>query len=184
LEGKLQTPLKLFILNQTIMQGIYIESFSLPNMSALPLLESSTDPEQLTAAAAAVVDEQPLVLIYSQEAETRYLYRTLLEMWNYRAIEAESFEESISISENRKPDLFLMDTNISLIDNLKMMRRLRERKTFDEMPFILLSGHSQTHVRQMAMDLGANDFLVKPVNFDVLETSLKKNIGIVFKNNI
>jgi CheY-like chemotaxis protein len=180
LEGKLQTPLKLFILNQTIMQGIYIESFSFPNMSALPLLESSTDLKPLTAA----VNEQPLVLIYSQEAETRYLYRILLEMWNYRVIEAESFEDSISISENRKPDLFLMDTNISLIDNLKMMRRLRERKTFDEMPFILLSGHSQTHVRQMAMDLGANDFLVKPVNFDVLETSLKKNIGIVFKNNI
>lgn len=143
------------------------ENFAFFDMSVLSLTEKLAD---------SCADNQPLILIYSQEADTRFLFRTLLEMWNYRVTEAANFEDSVYVAESKKPHLVLMDMTISFIENLTMMQLLRERKTFSETPFILLSGHSQTKFRQMALALGANDFLVKPVDFDLLKVSLKKNI--------
>lgn len=145
------------------------------NMCALNLSEKLPDYS---------AEHQPLVLLVSHETDTRFLFRTLLEMWNYRVIEAESLEDSIYVAENRMPDLVLMDTSISFDDNLSSMKRLREKEQFYQTPFILLSGHSQKTYRQKALSLGADDFLVKPVDFDMLENSLKKNIKTKFFNNV
>lgn len=140
-------------------------NFCFLEMDALSYLRQAPQPS---------TDNQPLILVYSQEPDTRFLFRTILEIWKYRVIEAESLEGSISAAENKKPDLVLMDTSISFVENLMTMRNLR--KAFDGMPFILLSGHSQARFRRMAIALGANDFLVKPIDFDLLENSLKESI--------
>ncbi len=157
-----------------MLQEINVKTFALPCMNILPLPENAFDS----------LGNQPLILIYSHEADTRFLFRTLLEMWNYRVVEAENLEDSIFAIETENPNLILMDTTISLVENLTMMRKLRESKTSGEIPFILLSGHAQAKFRQMAMTLGANDFLVKPVDFDLLEKSLKKNIKNRLHSNV
>jgi len=129
-------------------------------------------------------EQKPLVLIYSDEADTRFLFKTLLEMWNYQTAEAVNIEDAIRVTAKQRPNLILMDVSFSFIEYMETLQKLRNFESFGEIPFVLLSGHSQIHYRAAALKFGAENFLVKPVNFDTLETSLKKIIRKDTKNNL
>jgi two-component system sensor histidine kinase/response regulator len=118
-----------------------------------------------------------LVLILSKETDTRFLFKTLLEMWDYSVETAEDFEELINVAEQTRPSLILMDTALPFVENMTRMQQMRKNEVFGKSPIILLSGHAQPRFRNLALALGADDFLVKPVDFDLLEDCLKKNIS-------
>lgn len=120
--------------------------------------------------------QKPLVLVMSRERDTRILFRTLLEMWGYRVEEVENLEESIWAAEHTCPSLLLMDTWLPFVDNMTRMQQMRRNDALRSLPIVLLSGHAQPRFRNLALALGADDFLVKPVDFDLLEASLEKNI--------
>jgi DNA-binding response OmpR family regulator len=122
-------------------------------------------------------NNKPLVLILSRERDTRVLFRTLLEMWGYRVGEVENLEESILVAEEANPSLVLMDTWLPFVDNMTRIQQMRKCEALKALPIVLLSGHAQPRFRNLALSLGADDFLVKPVDFDLLEDCLKKNIN-------
>lgn len=138
-----------------------------------PSESSGTNPSSF----ARPIEKRELVLVLSKEADTRFLFKTLLEMWNYRAETAESFEELFAVAENTRPHLILMDTSLPFVDNMTKMQRMRQSELFSKLPIVLISGHAQPRYRNLALSLGADDFLVKPVDFDLLEDCLKKNIN-------
>lgn len=121
--------------------------------------------------------QKELVLILSKEPDTRFLFKTLLEMWDYRVEAAEDFEELISVAEHAPPGLILIDTSLRFADYMTKMQQMRQSEIFGKLPIILISGHAQPRFRKLALSLGADDFLVKPVDFDLLEDCLKRNIN-------
>jgi DNA-binding response OmpR family regulator len=123
------------------------------------------------------IEKKEIVLVLSKEPDTRFLFKTLLEMWNYRAETVESFEELTAVAEAALPHLILIDTSLPFVDNMTKMQQIRKSETFSRLPIVLISGHAQPRYRNLALSLGADDFLVKPVDFDVLEDCLKKNIN-------
>jgi len=123
------------------------------------------------------INQKKLVLILSKETDTRFLFKTLLEMWDYSVETAENFEELIAVAEHTRPSLILMDTALPFVDNMTRMQQMRKNEAFGKSPIIMLSGHAQPRFRNLALALGADDFLVKPVDFDLLEDCLKKNIS-------
>lgn len=127
--------------------------------------------------------QEPLVLIMSREPDTRFLFRTLLEIWGYRVGEVETLEESILVAEDTQPSLVLMDTALPFVDNMTKMQQMLKSEAFRALPIVMLSGHAHPRFRNLALSLGAADFLVKPVDFDLLEACLKKNIKRVDKNS-
>lgn len=138
-------------------------------MSIMPPTENLPNPAE--------ENRNPLVLVMSRERDTRVLFRTLLEMWGYRVEEVENLEESIWAAEHTRPSLLLMDTWLPFVDNMTRMQQMRKCDALRALPIVLLSGHAQPRFRSLALSLGADDFLVKPVDFDLLEACLKKNIN-------
>jgi DNA-binding response OmpR family regulator len=116
------------------------------------------------------------VLIFSAENETRVLLGTLLGMWGYKTEECDNLEKSLSIIEQWRPKLILFDSILPFEAHLECLRRMRKNKYSNKIPIIVLSGFSQPEFRSLALALGADDFFVKPLDFDSLETSLKRNI--------
>ncbi|MET0751912.1 MAG: response regulator [Pyrinomonadaceae bacterium] len=137
-------------------------------MSIIPSTENLPNP--------AADMQKPLVMVMSREQDTRVLFRTLLEIWSYRVEEVEDLEDLIFAAERTRPSLILMDTWLPFVDNMTKMQQMRKCDALKSLPIVLLSGHSQPRFRNLALSLGANDFLVKPVDFDLLEASLEKNI--------
>lgn len=116
---------------------------------------------------------RPFVMIFGNNLDTRFLFKTLLELWNFETKEVETVEESIFIADLKCPDLILMDILPPFCEGLAMMSRMRESNTLKNVPFILLSGLAQKNFREEAFASGASGYLVKPVDFDLLENSLK-----------
>ncbi len=116
------------------------------------------------------------VLIFSRDDDTRFLYRTLLEMWNYRVADAATLEEAISSAAAQNCDLIMLDCVMPFGVNLKTLGKLRENTRLTNTPIVLISGFAQPSYQNLALLSGANDYLIKPVDFDLLENSLQKNI--------
>jgi CheY-like chemotaxis protein len=150
--------------------------FMLPIVPGMPFPENAPD-SSMNSSASTKTEQKELVLILSKEADTRFLFKTLLEMWNYRAEAAESYEDLVFVDGHADARLILMDTALPFAENMTKVQKLRQDEVFRRLPIVLISGHSQPRYRELAMSQGADDFLVKPVDFDLLEDCLKRNIG-------
>ena len=150
--------------------------FMLPNITNVPSENPSDSSVNTSSPLSQKTIQKKLVLILSKEPDTRFLFKTLLEMWGYRVETAENFEELASVAEQTRPSLILMDTSLPFVDNMTKMQQMLKSEAFGKSPIVLLSGHAQPRFRNLALALGADDFLVKPVDFDLLEECLKKNI--------
>lgn len=69
-----------------------------------------------------------------------------------------------------------MDISLSKTDSLATARRMRQIERLRDVPIVFVSGHAQPEFRSLALTLGGDDFLVKPVDFNQLEAVLKKFI--------
>lgn len=140
-------------------------------MNTLPLFKSIPSED------GSAVLQNRAVLVDSQETDTRNLYTTLLTIWKFTVEESSSLEELLSAAAENPPVVVLMDCIYPFEENLKKIRRFRENKFFDRIPIILLSGFADLPYRDLAIAAGADDYLVKPIDFDLLKNTLKKNIG-------
>lgn len=62
------------------------------------------------------------------------------------------------------PDLVIVDYMMPEIDGLEFIRRLREMPACEAVPVLMITANDQKQLRYRALDLGANDFLIKPVD--------------------
>src|SRR5690606_36256406 len=87
-----------------------------------------------------------------------------------RVITATDGEEGLRMAEQQRPDLIVLDIMMPDISGLEVMRRLRERSS---VPIILLTAkdHDQDKVR--GLDLGADDYLIKPFNPEELSARVR-----------
>lgn len=117
-----------------------------------------------------------LILVFGSEPETCFLYRTILELWDFRVEQTDNIEDSLAVIADKRPDLILMDCVLSFEKNLEAIRRLRENMFPSEIPIVLTSGFAQPQFRSFALFNGADELLVKPLNYDSLRFCLEKNI--------
>ena len=118
----------------------------------------------------------PLVLIVEDDGETRTMMTYLLKLWSYRVIEAVDGEEGLRMAENLHPDIILMDYDLPKINGLITTGRIRELPLHKETPIVFISAFSEPSVRASALAAGADDFLVKPIDFGQLEKSLDRHL--------
>lgn len=118
-----------------------------------------------------------LIMIFSQNKETCLLLKTLLELWKYKTIKANTFQEVESVSQLCKPEVIIMDTQSSYHQSLENLKKIRLISEFSDLPLFVISGHSQPEFRQIVLSNGADDFFVQPLNFRKMEVCLEKSIS-------
>lgn len=118
----------------------------------------------------------PVVLIVDDDDDSRLMLKILLEMWNYRVIEAKDASEAINITENNCLDLILLDVKMPDLDGFDVTQKIRLSAKTESVPIVFLSGCAEAVYKQRATAVGANEYLVKPLDFRELETTLGKYI--------
>lgn len=119
---------------------------------------------------------KPSVLIVSRDADAVCMYRTILELWSYRVEIFSQAAELAEMPETEQPAVILLDGVLRFEKTLAEIRLIREDGRFSKLPLIVLSGFSQTRFRNRAFISGADDFLVKPLDLDLLERRIEKNL--------
>lgn len=125
----------------------------------------------------------PKILIVDDDEDSRLMLNFLLETWSYQVIEARDGIEAVRVAETERPDLILMDVKLPRLDGFDVTRRIRQSEQTGGVPIVFLSGCAEPHYRNAAIEVGGNDYLVKPLDFDKLENTLDKYIDHSRKNS-
>lgn len=105
------------------------------------------------------------VLVIDDEPQIRRALRLGLERGGHKVSLAASGEEGLDAAALHPPDLVLLDLAMPGLDGFEVCRQLRE---WTKVPIIVLSVRAGANDKIQALDLGADDYLTKPFNFDEL----------------
>ena len=82
----------------------------------------------------------PIINVVDDDESARFMLRLILEREGYDVVEAESGEECLEKFDHLKPDLILLDINMTGIDGWEVCRQIKERMPNILMPISMLSG--------------------------------------------
>ncbi|PUA81815.1 response regulator [Nocardioides currus] len=105
----------------------------------------------------------PLVLVVDDDAAIRTVVRWQLDHAGYRVVEAEDGTYALRSIRDDHPSLVVLDLSLPRLGGLDVIRSVRGgRVGRSDTPIIVLSGRSGEDDRIVGLDLGADDYLVKP----------------------
>lgn len=120
------------------------------------------------------------ILYIEDEINIRENITKTLEMFVYNVFPVGNINEAISIIENNRVDLIISDINLPGKSGIEFIKRLRENKS--NIPVILLSAYTEKDYLLEATKLKLVDYLVKPIDFDILKEALIKVCEEIIEN--
>jgi DNA-binding NarL/FixJ family response regulator len=103
------------------------------------------------------------ILIVEDEPEMRRNIATLLRYYDYEPIEAENGRTGVALAQREKPDLVLCDVMMPELDGHGVLQALQQNPDLALIPFIFLTAKGEKDDLRSGMNLGADDYLTKPV---------------------
>lgn len=116
------------------------------------------------------------ILIVDDEAENRAALEDLFRD-EYEVMSARDGLEALECIQQAKPDLVVLDILMPRLDGLQTCHRLRQREETRGLPVILLTSKNEPQTEVFGLDLGADDFIPKPFNKEVLRARVKKRLS-------
>ena len=121
-----------------------------------------------------VVMWKPTILVAEDSPDSREMMQILLQMKGYKVVAADNGVHALEVATKKKPDAVLLDLQLPVMDGLDVTRNLRSHPRLKRVPIIILTGHDPNRYRQAAIDAGCDEYLLKPINFDALQTVLDR----------
>ncbi len=107
---------------------------------------------------------KPNIMVVDDEKNICELIRLYLEKEGFDVTIANNGSDAIAMIRQNHPDLVLLDIMMPVIDGWEVCRQVRE---FSQVPIIMLTAKGETFDKVRGLDLGADDYIVKP--FDTKE---------------
>ncbi|MGB8400276.1 putative bifunctional diguanylate cyclase/phosphodiesterase [Bradyrhizobium sp.] len=110
---------------------------------------------------------RPRLLIVDDIGDNRSVLTRRFQRRGFEVVEAESGLAAIELINKEPFDLVLLDVMMPGIDGIETLRRIRSQKSPSALPVIMVTAKSESDNIVDALDLGANDYVTKPVDFAV-----------------
>lgn len=124
-----------------------------------------------------------LTLLYAEDDdETRENYTYILKEYFDTIYLATNGQEALILYKEKKPDLLLLDIGMPYLNGLDLVKTIR-RKDLDT-PIIMLTGHREEDKLLEAIGLKLDTYLLKPVSFSQLKSSIVKVINKIQKKSV
>ena len=116
------------------------------------------------------------VLVVDDTDDNLFLMRSLLED-TYAVLTAASGTEALAMANSSSPpDLILLDIMMPDMDGYEVLRRLRQQSSTLSIPVIFLTALSTIEEEQLGLDLGAVDYITKPISPPVLMARVQSHL--------
>ena len=106
-----------------------------------------------------VMENKPKILIVDDEENICELVRLYIEKEGFDAIIANDGQEAVAKFNKEKPDLILLDIMLPIMDGWQVCREIRAQS---KVPIIMLTAKGETFDKVLGLELGADDYVVKP----------------------
>ena len=114
------------------------------------------------------------ILIVDDDRNLRETLRELLESAGYLTRTAANGEEAFALLQTRTPDLTLCDWKMPGVGGEQFLRSLQSDDRLTSMPVVIMTAHGTGLNAMQAMQLGAYDFITKPLDMDVALTTVAR----------
>ena len=115
-------------------------------------------------------DSKQRILVADDEASIRRILETRLKMVGYDVVTAQDGEEAVEIYNKANPDLVVLDVMMPKMDGYGVTREIRRTS---DVPIIILTALGDVSERITGLELGADDYVVKPFSPKELEARVK-----------
>jgi DNA-binding response OmpR family regulator len=109
-----------------------------------------------------MVRDRKKILIVDDEEPITQLFRTVLSLFGYEAVEVFSGSEALGVVAQESPDLVILDVAMPGMDGLEVCRRLKAASQTKSIPVLMISALALEQDRKLALEAGADGFLFKP----------------------
>ena len=116
------------------------------------------------------------ILVVEDNEINMYLCGRILKNSGYEVIEARSGEEGVELAIKEKPDLILMDIQLSGIDGYEATKRLRKSEADGEIPIIALTSYAMAGDKKKALKAGCTGYIEKPINPETFIAEIEKHL--------
>ncbi|MCJ8163246.1 response regulator [Pontibacter sp. E15-1] len=119
------------------------------------------------------------ILLIEDQFEIRENIAEILALASYEVLEAENGKAGVELAKRELPDLIICDIMMPQLDGYGVLRMLSGNTATASIPFIFLTAKSEKEDFRKGMNLGADDYLIKPFDdlelLDAVEMRLKKS---------
>jgi serine/threonine protein kinase/CheY-like chemotaxis protein len=128
------------------------------------------------------VTDEPLpkttetILVVDDNEMNRDMLSRRLERRGYRVLVADDGQPALDLIASEAIDLVLLDIMMPGVDGVEVLKTIRQRFSQDDLPVIMTTAKSDSRNVVEALDLGANDYVTKPIDFPVVLARVQKEL--------
>ncbi|MDH5757657.1 MAG: response regulator, partial [Nitrospinota bacterium] len=121
---------------------------------------------------------KPMILLVEDEVEDRKLIKGVLRDINVEIVEVENGRQALEKLETVKPHLVILDIMLPLMSGYELLKAIRRNPATKNIPVIAVSVSGKAETSEKAIQLGANDFVSKPISIHDLIPRIKRFISL------
>jgi len=112
------------------------------------------------------------ILVIEDEADVRHFVSRVLELEGYHVLRAEDGDKGIGIVREDRASLVLLDLRLPGRDGWSVLEEMKGEPALSAIPVVVLTASAEVSKRERALNMGAADYLVKPVSAASLRESV------------
>jgi DNA-binding response OmpR family regulator len=117
---------------------------------------------------------QKKILLIDDSSVNNLLLQNILEDEDFRVMVAFSGMEGLAIISEERPDLILLDIMMPKMDGIEVLQRIVSDIRTKDIPVIMLTAKADKEDERITLELGAADYIIKPVNIEVILAKINK----------
>lgn len=121
---------------------------------------------------------KPKILVVDDDEKNLKVIQAMLAPLEYEVILARDGESALEMVEKEKPDVILLDIMMPKLDGFEVLKILKENDETKLIPVIMVTALKEIEDRAKALELGADDFLTKPVEKIELRARVKSAVNV------
>lgn len=122
--------------------------------------------------------EKDKILVVEDERDTRFILEKLLTKNNFEVLAVNNGKEALKALETYNPKVILADWTMPVMDGLELCNQVKSDERFKTLYFIILTARTSLRDRVTGLDVGADDFLMKPIENQELVARIRSGIRI------
>lgn len=120
-----------------------------------------------------MADKKKLLLVEDEEALVE-LMKVRLETNDYEVMVAGDGQQGLEMARQYRPDLIVLDLMLPRMNGYEVCALLKQDKNYSNIPILIFTARAQENDKKLALDVGADDYIVKPFEPPALLAKIDK----------